>query len=120
MFLYYTINAIDVNCIHGYHKIKNKLSNGYFYKLMYEKNNLSLNTIILKVDLSQRADYINLVCFEKDLLKALNMNTLNPTPNIEHFLKKNNNENGIIFIKLCGMYTNNYNYGIIYKLVNSS
>lgn len=116
MFIYYNIESFNLYDITLLDKVKNKTSNGYYHKINYNTEYYSLDNVILKLDLSN-VKHINMFnLFEKNLLYKINIGKLNPTFNFNNFINKYNKKE--VYVKLCGLYSNNYNYGLIYKLIN--
>ena len=118
MFVYYNIKSIDTNNITLLSKIKNKISNGYFYKLNYDTNKLSIDNLIIHINIKNYSEYNKFLNLEINILNLINVGRLNPVYNFNNFVKKHKNKAELI-IKICGIYTNNYNYGLIYKLFNT-
>lgn len=118
MFVYYNIKNVDTNNITLLSKIKNKTSNGYFYKINYDTCDVCIDNLLIKININSKCEYESFIILEKKLLSLINVGRLNPTYNFNNFFKKHiSNDN--IFIKICGIYTNNYNYGLIYKLFHT-
>lgn len=118
MFVYYNLNNVNIENINILDKVKNKTSNGNYYKLIYVTTNFTLDSIIIKINLENSDDLNNFLLFEKKLTYKINIEKLNPTFNFNNFISKY--KKSTVFIKICGVYSNNYNYGLIYKLINSN
>ena len=116
MFVYYNIDSIELQNIMLLDKVRNKTSNGYYYKINYNTEYYSLDSLILKLDLTNNEDIKNFIAFEKNIIYKINIGKLNPIFNFKNFIEKYKKE--IVYIKICGFYSNNYNYGLIYKLIN--
>ena len=116
MFIYYNIDSFNLYNITLLDKVKNKTSNGYYHKIVYNTDIYSLDSVIIKVDLSNESHLKMFNLLEKNILYKVNIGKLNPTFNFNNFINKYKKKE--VYIKLCGFYSNNYNYGLIYKLVN--
>ena len=116
MFVYYNLNSLEIENINILDKVKNKTSNGNYYKLIYSTKNFTLDSIIIKVNLENKEELNNFLLFEKTLTHKINIENLNPTFNFNNFVSKYKKSK--VYIKICGIYSNNYNYGLIYKLIN--
>ena len=116
MFVYYNINSVDLHNISVLNKVKNKTSNGYYYKINYNSEYFLLESLIIQLDLKKEKEINQFLNFEKNLIHKLKMENLNPVFNFKNFINKYKKES--VFIKICGLYSNNYNYGLIYKLIN--
>ena len=116
MFIYYNLDSFNLHNIALIDKVKNKTKNGYYYKINYNTEIYSLETVIIKIDLTDNSQLNKFNLLEKNILYKINIKKLNPTFNFNNFLNKC--EKKEVYIKLCGLYSNNYNYGLIYKLIN--
>ena len=116
MFVYYNINSVKLENIMLQDKVKNKISNGYYYRINYNTEIYSLDSLIIKLDLNNVLEVNEFINFEKSIISKLNIGKLNPVLNFNRFINKFSKK--VVYIKLCGFYSNNYNYGIIYKLIN--
>ena len=116
MFIYYNLDSFNLQNITLLDKVKNKTSNGYYYKINYNTEYYSLESVIIKIDLTNETDIKNFNILEKKILYKVNFGKLNPTFNFNNFISKYKKKE--VYIKLCGFYSNNYNYGLIYKLIN--
>ena len=118
MFVYYNIKNVDTNNITLLPKIKNKTSSGYFYKLNYDTTEICIDNLLIKININSESEYESFISLENKILSLINVGRLNPIYNFNNFFKKHRTNDNII-IKICGIYTNNYNYGLIYKLFNT-
>jgi hypothetical protein len=116
MFIYYNLNSVDLQNICVLNKVKNKTSNGYYYKINYSTEYYLLDGLIIELDLNDEKKIKTFLNFEKNLIYKINMKNLNPVFNFKNYISKYKKQS--VFIKICGLYSNNYNYGLIYKLIN--
>ena len=116
MFVYYNINSVDLHNVSILNKVKNKTSNGYYYKINYNTEYYLLDSLIIQLDPKNEKEVNNFLKFEKKLIYKINITNLNSVFNFKNFINKYKKET--VFIKICGLYSNNYNYGLIYKLIN--
>ena len=116
MFIYYNIETFNLHYITLFDKVKNKTSNGNYYKINYNTEYYSLDNVIIKLDLTNENHVNKFKLLEKNLMYKINIGKLNPTFNFNNFINKHKKKE--VYIKLCGFYSNNYNYGLIYKLIN--
>lgn len=117
MFIYYNTNTVQLKNISLLDKVKNKTSNGYFHKINYNTEFYSLDGLIINLNIKNEKDINNFLKMEYNIIQKINIDNLNPTYNFNNFINKYKNKDNV-FVKLCGFYSNNYNYGIIYKLIN--
>ena len=115
MYIYFNLQELDLNNISIFNKIKNKNYLGYFMKIVYNTSIYSINNLILHIDIE--TDIEKLEKLEYTLLDMLNETNLKPIYKIKQFINRKaiGNKN---YLKINGFFLNNYNYGIIYKLVN--
>tara|TARA_R110002072_G_scaffold260710_1_gene419181 strand:- start:952 stop:1308 length:357 start_codon:yes stop_codon:yes gene_type:complete len=116
MFIYYNINSVNLQNMYLLNKVKNKTSNGYYYKIKYSSEYYLLDSLIIDLNLNDEKKIQEFLNFEKKLIYKINMKKLNAAFNFKNFISKYKKQS--VFIKICGLYSNNYNYGLIYKLIN--
>merc|ERR1712078_76091 len=88
MFIYYNTNAIELKNVSLLGKVKNKTSNGYFYKINYNTEFYSLDGLIIKLNVQSEKDIQNFLKLENNLIYKIKIGNLNPTYNFNNFINK--------------------------------
>lgn len=63
MIVYYNLNSINIENINILDKVKNKTSNGNYYKLIYLTKYFTLDSIIIKLNLQNKNEINNFLLF---------------------------------------------------------